>query len=88
MPRGPCATCWPIARDRLRLRAAMAAGMPALGPDHPWMGEAQAALAVAADARDDHALAADARRESERIVRLLPPDHPLRSHLLPRDTSS
>jgi serine/threonine-protein kinase len=64
-----------------RLRSALADGRSELGADHPWVGEAQAALAVAAVAAGDRALAGEAERESERIAALLPPDHPLRRHL-------
>ena len=53
-----------------------------LGADHPWVGEAQAALAIAAAAAGDIALASTARHEAERIASLLPSGHPLRRRLL------
>lgn len=65
-----------------RLRVALADGRSELGADHPWVGEAQAALAVAAAAAGDQALAGEAARESERVASLLPQDHPLRRRLL------
>lgn len=64
-----------------RLEAALTATRPELGADHPWVAEAEAALAVAAAAAGRGDLARSAGEESARIARLLPQGHPLRERL-------
>ncbi|WP_440223134.1 protein kinase domain-containing protein [Dokdonella sp. MW10] len=64
-----------------RMQTAIDASRAELDDDHPWIAEAQSALATAADANGDDALAREARAESLRIAQRLPPSHPLRAYL-------
>jgi tetratricopeptide (TPR) repeat protein len=64
------------------LQTTLAAVQPELGADHPWVAEAQAALAQAATAADDDRTATQAIAEARRIAGRLPADHPLRTRLL------
>lgn len=70
-----------VAGDLLRLRGALARVGPQLGADHPWVGEAQAAVALAAATAGDAELAAQARGEATYAIEALPGAHPLRARL-------
>ena len=65
-----------------RLVAELGAARTELGADHPWMGEAQDALAMAAKAAGNPELADEAGTERDRIARLLGSGHPLGNRLL------
>ena len=69
---------------RARLQDAIAAAGPVLGVQHPWIGEAQAVLARAADLAGDAPLAQAARADAARIAERLAAGHPLRTRLASR----